>query len=77
MLETRNGQRLTVELPWLFAPRGAFGLGQWPLSESTAEVTAECQASSDGTPAAWTSAVAWVMRTSSNSGMWGTMARMS
>jgi hypothetical protein len=49
VLESANGQQVTVEMPWLFAPRGEFGLGQWPLDmvESTEEFVAHCQWKSD------------------------------
>ena len=45
VLETRTGQRQEVEIPWVFAPRGAFGLGQIPLqfSSSTADFQSVCQ----------------------------------
>ncbi len=31
VLERKNGTQTTVEMPWVFAPRSAFGLGQDPL----------------------------------------------
>lgn len=45
VLESRTGVRTTVELPWVFVPRGELGLSQWPLSfsDNTVEFNARCQ----------------------------------
>ncbi|WP_239490946.1 S41 family peptidase [Luteitalea sp. TBR-22] len=53
VLETRTGRRLTVEIPWVFAPREAFGVWQWPLDWvfSTEEFRAQCS---------WISETAWI-----------------
>jgi hypothetical protein len=49
VLESRAGERITLEVPWVFAPRSSFGFGQWPLdlSNSTGEFISLCQIQSD------------------------------
>jgi hypothetical protein len=49
VLESANGQQVEVVMPWIFAPRGAFGADQFPLawSNSNADFDAICQMPSD------------------------------
>ena len=49
VLETRTGETQTVEIPWVFAPRAAFGLGQFSLqaSPNTEAFNRICQLPSD------------------------------
>ena len=42
VLENTKGVRTTVTMPWIFAPRSAFGLWQWPLPGGTAEFQEIC-----------------------------------
>lgn len=43
LLESRNGKRFSVTLPWVFAPRYFFGLSTLPLTSSTAEFIDRCR----------------------------------
>jgi hypothetical protein len=47
VLEQANGTRVTVVMPWVFAPRTAFGSWQDPLPSSTAQFQARCQQESE------------------------------
>lgn len=42
VLETSDGRRVTVDMPWVFAQRAALGLGQRPMTASTAAFQALC-----------------------------------
>ena len=47
VLENTKGVRTTVTMPWIFAPRSAFGLWQWSLPGDSVEFQEICTSPSD------------------------------